>query len=174
MGIRFSPANYSTAFTGPHTGTRYPCSRRTENNSPVEITSRLIQIIDPRTIVSCKSTPRTQCAGTAFRHPPPGGAGIERGLFRILPKRAVLRGGPVFRVHVREIEGAAGVVTASRSTASTRGCCQALVSVNEKVVPTSGILRTVTVSLWASRICLTMASPSPVPPAARERLLSTR
>jgi hypothetical protein len=47
-------------------------------------------------------------------------------------------------------------------------------SSKEKIVPFPGSLDTVTLLLWASTICLTMASPSPVPPTSRERALSTR
>lgn len=61
-----------------------------------------------------------------------------------------------------------------RRTEHRRRRNQLFDSVNENVVPTSGVLRTEMVSRCASRICLTMASPRPVPPAARDRLLSTR
>lgn len=42
------------------------------------------------------------------------------------------------------------------------------------VVPTPTSLSAVTVPPWASIRCLTMASPSPVPPASRDRAGSTR
>jgi hypothetical protein len=43
-----------------------------------------------------------------------------------------------------------------------------------KVDPAPSTLRTVTLPLWAAITCLTMASPRPVPPVARERAGSTR
>jgi len=42
------------------------------------------------------------------------------------------------------------------------------------VVPTSGSLAMCSAPPWAATRCLTMASPSPVPPSSRERALSTR
>jgi len=45
--------------------------------------------------------------------------------------------------------------------------------VKPNVEPTLGLLRTLTVCLWASMMCLTIAKPSPEPPWSRERLLST-
>ena len=47
-------------------------------------------------------------------------------------------------------------------------------SVKENVLPTPSSLRTVIRSPCASTICLTMASPSPVPPCSRDRPLSVR
>lgn len=47
-------------------------------------------------------------------------------------------------------------------------------SEKEKVLPTPNSLRTVIRSPCASMMCLTMASPSPVPPCSRERPLSVR
>ena len=42
------------------------------------------------------------------------------------------------------------------------------------VVPLPSSLEALIVPPWSSTICLTMDSPSPVPPVARERALSTR
>ena len=50
----------------------------------------------------------------------------------------------------------------------------AFLSVKEKVLPTLTSLRSVICSPCASTICLTIASPSPVPPCSRDRPLSVR
>ncbi len=44
----------------------------------------------------------------------------------------------------------------------------------EKALPWPGVLSISSRPRWRATICLTMASPSPVPPSARERLSSTR
>ncbi len=49
-----------------------------------------------------------------------------------------------------------------------------LVRVKVKVLPRPSSLRRVMFSLWASMMCLTIESPSPVPPCSRLRLLSVR
>ena len=47
-----------------------------------------------------------------------------------------------------------------------------IASVNVEPVP--GLLHRVIDPSWFAATCLTMASPSPVPPVARDRALSTR
>ena len=61
-----------------------------------------------------------------------------------------------------------------RPTRSSMAEDQAFCRVKLKVDPSPGVLRTLMDWSWASRMCLTMARPSPEPPACRERDLSTR
>jgi len=68
----------------------------------------------------------------------------------------------------------AGWRTTSSDCERTTNSGYTFSKVNPKVEPLSSVLRTFTVCLCASMICFTMESPSPVPPASLERLLSTR
>ena len=82
---------------------------------------------------------------------------------------------PTFEAQLaRQILIAAGATACLAVACGVASAGGAAGSVTVKVVPSPTALSTVTRPAMASTRCLTMDSPSPVPPRSRERPVSTR